>query len=165
MIDLQFSWIGNGFEYGQRLDFFAFSIKGIELVFFIYPTGDPDSKHPFSINKIDKKMTANKIDIIEEKVKSIHLIETDDDFRKRFKRSYNIIKITTAEEKTITIGSYCDSDRKPTSENSHVVCTMDFINLLSKSINITTADQLDSTPFEAIKCVISKKELAKELLK
>ena len=159
-----FDWIGEGFIFGQKVSFFQITTEGVPLVYSIYRTTTL-SDNPFSIERIKKNI--NHINIkheIEEEVKRSFIIETDDDFRKKFKRSYKIIKLET-ENSVITIGGYTDNEKRMSADNTYILCEKDFINILAKAEFIKDVNMLDNSPFEPIKPIFDKKELAIELLK
>jgi hypothetical protein len=143
---------------------FSITTQKVELIYTIHKATSV-SDEPFLIERIAKnKGTINITREVEEEVSEAHIITTDDDFRKRFKRSYHLIKLVTDTE-VITIGAYTDSSKKMAADNLYVLCTTDFINLLARSEKIINADQLNNTHFEPLKCVFSSKELAMELLR
>lgn len=162
---MKFNWIGDAFEYGSRLNFFSISAHNVELNFVLYPVSDPDDDAIFGIQRSSKNPnTINKEIEIDEDIEEVYLIETDNDFRKKFKRSYQMMKFVTSDH-VISVGIYNDNGKQPTPDNSYLLCTTDFINLLADSKKIENADQIKDTPFRELMCIFSKKELAKELLK
>jgi hypothetical protein len=165
MNNLIFKWYGSGFDYGQKVKFFCLEIDQVELIFTIHKSTHL-SDEPFLIERSTKK-NVNTITTEHESgevVSSIHLIKTDENFRKKFKRSYYLLKFITADQ-VFTIGAYSDSSSKMNAMNSYLLCTHEFINLLADSVVVTEPQQIMNTAFECLKCLFSKKELAIELLK
>ena len=166
MNHLIFKWYGEGFNYGQKVKYLCLEANQVELIFAIHKSTSL-SDEPFIIERTNKN--ANTIVIHHEAdviVDDVHLIKTDDDFRKKFKHSYYILKfVTRSDNHVITIGVYSDSDKKLNSNNCYLLCTQDFINLLASSVIVREPEQLVGTTFEPLKCLFSKKELAIELLK
>lgn len=162
---MKFNWIGDAFEYGSRLNFFSISAHNVDLNFVLYPVSDPDDEAVFGVQRSPKNPnTINKETEIDENINEVYLIQTGESFRKSFKRSYRILKFVT-DNHVISIGIYNDNGKKPTPDNSYLLCTTDFINLLAESEKIENAEQIKDTPFQELMCIFSKKELAKELLK
>jgi len=164
---MMFNWTGSGFLYGERLNFFSITSFDVEQIFYIYTSTMDDDDNIFYI-KNARKINKNVISIdeyIDEKVKYIHLIETDDEFRKNFKRSYNLIKLECEHDTIITIGSYTDSKAKPIPDNSYILCQSDFVNVLAESKYIESADDIVNTSFYGLSSILSKNELTKQLLK
>jgi len=159
-----FDWIGEGFSFGQRVKFFQITYEDVLLVFCIYKT-TLFSDEPFVIERITKNIKSINIQHeIEEEIKDIHLIKTDDNFRKKFKRSYYLLKFIT-ENDVITIGAYTDNQKKMMPDNLYLLCERDFINVLAKTDIIKSIDQIAMTAFDPLKSTLNKKELAKELLR
>ena len=159
-----FDWTGKSFSFGQKVDFFQITFEEVPLVFNIYKTTS-FSNEPFVIERISKNIKLIEIrHEIEEEIKEIHLIKTDDDFRKKFKRSYYLLKFIT-ENDIITVGAYTDNQQRMTPDNLYLLCERDFINILAKSELIESIDQIAMTAFDPLKSIFSKKELAKELLR
>jgi hypothetical protein len=64
-----------------------------------------------------------------------------------------------------TIGIYNDNGKKPTVDNSYLLCTTDFVNVLARAEKITGSKQIENTPFAALGSLFNKNELTKKLLK
>jgi hypothetical protein len=159
-----FDWIGESFLFGQKASFFQITYENVSLVYSIYKTTKL-SDYPFKIERVSKNIkNVNVQHEIEEKISDVYLIHTDDHFRKKFKRSYSILKFVVGSD-VVTIGGYTDNEKRMSSDNVYVICGKDFINILAKAEKIENASQLDNTPFEDIKPIFDKKELAKELLR
>ena len=159
-----FDWRGEGFTYGQKVSFFQITYEDVPLVFCIYKTTS-FSDEPFVIERIKKNIKSINInDEIEEEIKNIYLIKTDDDFRKEFKRSCYILKFVT-ETEVVTIGAYTDNQKKMTPDNLYLLCERDFINVLAKGELVESVEQIEMTAFDPLKPIFNKKELAKELLR
>lgn len=167
---MKLKWIGSGFSYGAMRDFVMFEAHNVELLFSIHKETELDDDEPgkdyFSVDRVEHKFakTITATREIEEEVRSVYLIKTDDEFRKSFQHSYYIMKFAV-ESTTLTIGAYTDTRNTPTAENSYLLCTTDFINLLAKGEKIEKAEQIKNTSFEKLMCLFDKKELAKELLR
>ena len=159
-----FDWTGKSFSFGQKVDFFQITFEEVPLVFNIYKTTS-FSDEPFVIERVSKNIKLIEIQHeVEEEIKETHLIKTDDDFRKKFKRSYYLLKFIT-ENDIITLGAYTDNQKKMTPDNLYILCERDFINILAKSELIESIDQIAMTAFDPLKSTFNKKELAKELLR
>lgn len=158
--------IGTAPMYGKVLQFASFKVQDILLEFVIYPTQDDSEPFPFKVQRFMRKAEGvpKVVNSLHEEVKNIYYINTDDEFRKKFKHYYNIIKFET-ENNILTFGAYSDSSAVPTPDNIYLICTKDFVNLLAPSKKLETPDQLKDTPFEILSCMLDKKELAKELLR
>lgn len=164
--NMKLNWLGEAFKYGRALEFFSITSFGIEQVFYIFSISDEESHDIFKI-EYSKEINTKVIETteeIEEPVKSVFLIKTDDDFRKRMKRSYYLLKFVTDNE-VFTVGIYNDNGKKPTVDNSYLLCTTDFINVLTRAEKVTTSEQLEGTPFEELGSIFNKNELTKKLLK
>jgi len=162
-MDLKFNWLGDGFSFGQKVKFFSISAHGLELVFSIFKHATEDGV--FSIRRETKNIkTINKSTTVEEDVKNIYLIKTDNDFRKKTKHSYHIIKFET-ENYIVNIGAYSDSQNEMTPNNSYLLCTSEFINLLAPTEKIEDIEQIRNTCFNPMMCLLDKNEMTKELLK
>ena len=148
--------------YGKKVYFFSTYSYGVELKFSIFKTQDEKEIFPFKIIVNNFKPTDKSV--INEEIKNIFLIRTDEKFRKKFKHHFDIIKFIT-DNYIVTIGSYSDTSNPPTSDNIYLVCTEHFVNLLAPTVKVTSVEQLKNTPFESLACVFDKKELAKVLLK
>lgn len=159
-----FDWTGKSFSFGQKVNFFQITFEEVPLVFCIYKTTS-FSDEPFVIERVSKNIKLIEIQHeIEEEIKEIHLIKTDDDFRKKFKRSYYLLKFIT-ENDIITLGAYTDNQKRMTPDNLYLLCEIDFINILAKSDLVESIDQIAMTAFDPLKSILNKKELAKELLR
>ena len=159
-----FDWIGEGFTYGQKVSFFQITSEDVPLVFCIYKTTS-FSDEPFVIERISKNIKSINIQHeIEEKVDAVFIIKTDDDFRKKFKRSYYLLKLVT-ESEVITIGAYTDNEKRMKPDNLYLLCEKDFINILARADLVESVDQISTTAFDPLKPIFNKKELAKELLR
>lgn len=159
-----FDWIGEGFNYGKKINFFSITTEDVQLIFCIYKT-TTFSDEPFVIERATKNI--NSINIqneIEEEIKNIYIVKTDDFFRKKFKRSYYLLKFET-ESRIITVGAYTDNRMAITPDNMYLVCEGSYINILAETEVVESAEQLDGTAFGPLKAIFNKKELAKELLK
>ena len=164
MLEATFNWIGEGFNYGQKMKFFCISKEGVQLTYAVYKTTSV-SDMLFKIERARKNTSTIKIDReIEEPIKAVFLVKTDDDFRKKFKRSYDILKLAT-ESRVITIGAYTDNEKRMSTDNLYLICDIDFINLLADATKIESIEQIIGSPFEPLKVLFDKKELALELLK
>jgi hypothetical protein len=162
-MDLKFNWLGDGFSFGQKVKFFSVSAHGLELMFSIYKHATEEGV--FSIKRETKSLkTINKNFTIDEDVKNIYLIKTDVDFRKKMKHSYHIIKFET-ESHIVNIGAYSDSLDEMTPNNSYLLCTSDFINLLAPTEKIEDIEQIRDTCFNPLMCLLDKNEMTKELLR
>jgi hypothetical protein len=160
-MDLKFNWIGQGFSFGQQMKFFCISAHALDLVFSIRRDSEG---HGFVITRETKNIkTINRLVKIEEDVKNIFLIVTDEAFEKKFKRAYYILKFET-ENYVATVGTYTDNVGYGVA-NTYVLCTTDFINLLAATVKVETADQLRLTDFGSLMCIIDKNEMTKELLR
>lgn len=160
---LKFNWIGDGFAFGSKVKFFSVSAHGLELVFSIFKQSDGEC--PFAVRRESKNTkTVNKERMIDEDVKNIYLIRTDSAFRKKFRHSYYVLKFET-ENFVVNIGAYADSMEAMTPNNSYLLCTTDFINLLAEYQKIETAEQLAESSFSPLMCLIDKNEMTKELLR
>ena len=161
---MTFDWIGEGFTYGQKVNFFQITSEDVPLVFCVYKTTS-FSDEPFTLERISKNIKSINIQHeIEEDIKNVHIIKTDDAFRKKFKRSYYLVKFET-EENIITVGAYTDNDKRMTPDNLYLLCERDFINILAPSKIIESVEQVSHTAFDPLKPIFNKKELAKELLR
>lgn len=159
-----FDWIGEGFSYGEKTRFFSITTEGVQLVFCIYKTTS-FSDEPFVIERISKNINSINIETpIEEEIKNIYMVNTDDFFRKKFKRSYYLLKIET-ESEVITLGAYTDNNRIMTPDNLYLLCNTDYINILARTELVTEVEQIDYTAFKPLKAIFNKKELAIELLR
>ena len=161
-----FNWYEEKILFGNSVYVFNISVEGVELNFILRYTNDVDKADKvFEINVCKDliKKTQNSIDIYEEIINT-YLISTDDEFRKKFKRSYNLIKFET-QNNIITIGMYNDTPFKPTSNNSYLLCTTDFINILAKTTLVNEKQCLMGTQFEELSCLFDQKDLARILLK
>lgn len=162
--DITFDWLGDSFYFGQKASFFKVTTDKVSLTYAIYKTTKL-SDRPFKVERSDKNTkTVNIHYEIEERVKDIYLVNTDDHFRKKFKRSYSLLKFVT-DDNVISIGGYTDNEKRMASDNVYIICSKDFINVLAKTDKIEDVSQLDNTPFEETKPIFDKKELAKELLR
>ncbi len=164
-------WHGEGYTYAAVRYFVLFEAHGVDLLFVAYKQRDLKDEeefknHYFYVDRASNKFmkTITPTWEIEEEVESVYLIKTDDDFRKRLHHSYYIMKFVT-ENEVLTIGAYTDTKNKPTEDNSYLLCTTDFINLLAPSQKVETGKELKDTSFEKMMCLFDKKELAKELLR
>lgn len=165
--EIIFKWHGDGFSFGQKVDYFCLEISNIEveLIFCIHKSTSL-SDEAFKIERANKNVnTINIRNEIDEKVQAVYLVKTDETFRKKFKRSYYIIRFFLENESVFSIGAYSDSEKRMTANNCYLICTLDFINLLADASKIIGPEQLVGTIFEPLKCLFSKKELAIELLK
>lgn len=164
---MKFNWIGKGFLYGEYMNFFSITAFNVEQVFYIYKTLDEDETFIFNIKNADKieKNTIETSEDIGENVNYIHLIETDEWFRKKYKRSYNLIKFECENDIIITIGTYTDSRNIPTPNNSYLLCGSDFVNVLAESRYIWSSKDIYNTPFHNLASILNKNELTKQLLK
>lgn len=159
-----FDWIGEGFTYGQKVSFFQITSEDVPLVFCIYKTTS-FSDEPFVVERISKNIKSINVNHeIEEEIKNVYLIKTEDDFRKKFKRSYYILKFET-ESNIITIGAYTDNEKRMKPDNLYLLCEKDFINILARADLVESVDQISTTAFDPLKPIFNKKELAKELLR
>lgn len=159
-----FKWIAQGYTYGRRLPHFCISVNDMDFIFIVYKSGDGEEPI-LRFERVDKNPnTLNHEKPIEEEIKSVFIIKTDDEFRKKVKRSYNIIKFEL-ETKVVTIGLYSDNERKLDGNNSYLICNTDYINLLAKAKKIEAADELVDTDYEIFKFLFDKKEIAKLLLR
>ena len=159
-----FDWIGEGFTYGQKVSFFQITSEDVPLVFCIYKTTS-FSDEPFVLERISKNIKSINIKHeIEEEVKNVYLIKTDDVFRKKFKRSYYVVKFET-ESNVITVGAYTDNHMRMKPDNLYLLCEVDFINILARADLVESVDQISTTAFDPLKPIFNKKELAKELLR
>ncbi len=161
---MTFDWIGEGFLYGRKLAFFQITTEGVPLVFTIHE-GNELTDHPFVVQRIKKNIKSINIEHeIEEEISKIHIIQTDNVFRKKMKRSYSLLKIIAGDQ-IITIGAYTDNKKIMKSDNLYILCERDFINILASSELLTSSEQINGTPFEVLAPIFNKKELAKELLR
>ena len=159
-----FDWIGEGFSYGQKVNFFQITTEEVPLVFCIYKTTS-FSDEPFVIERVSKNIKSINIqNEIEEEIKAVYLIKTDNDFRKKFRRSYYLLKFIT-ELEVVTIGAYTDNEKRMTPDNLYLLCEKDFINILAKAEKVESISQLAITAFDPLKSIFDKKELAKDLLR
>jgi hypothetical protein len=163
---MTFNWVGSAFHYGKLIRYFSITYDDVELVFIIYRTEDEESDSVFEIQRVTKKdcRSVRKDNQIYEEINEVFYIHTDDDFRKKYKHSYDILKFV-CESTVVTIGAYNDSKVKMDRGNPYLVCTIDFINILAESVKITDEQQLKDTSFDKLRCIFSKRELAKELLR
>jgi hypothetical protein len=163
---MKLNWIGEAFKYGRTLEFFSITSFGVEQIFYIFSVSDDESDDIFKVEYL-KEINTKVIETteeIEEPVKAVYLINTDDDFRKKMKRSYYLLKFVTDNE-VFTIGIYNDNGKKPTVDNSYLLCTTDFVNVLARAEKITGSKQIENTPFAALGSLFNKNELTKKLLK
>lgn len=161
---MTFDWIGEGFTYGQKVSFFQITSEDVALVFCIYKTTS-FSDEPFVIERISKNIKSININHeIEEEVKGVYMIQTDDVFRKKFKRSYYLVKFVT-ESDVITIGAYTDNDKRMKPDNLYLLCERDFVNILAETKIIESVEEIADTAFDPLKPIFNRKELAKELLR
>jgi hypothetical protein len=164
MLEANFNWIGEGFNYGQKVKFFCVTKEGVELIYIVYKTTSFSDEF-FKIERVHRSaVSVNIIREIEEPILGIFIIKTDDEFRKKFKRSYYLLKIIT-ETQAITIGAYTDNDRKVSPDNLYLLCDSDFINILTRIKKVEFIGQIVGTVFEPLKVLFDKKELALELLR
>lgn len=164
---MKFNWIGRGNLYGEIISFFSITSFDVEQVFYIYKSTMDDDDQIFYI-KSAKKMDTHLITIdneIDEKINYIHLIETDDEFRKKYKRSYNLLKFECENNIIVTMGTYTDSRSKPIPDNSYLLCQTDFVNILAGSRFVSSVDDIHNTPFQELGSILNKNELTKQLLK
>jgi hypothetical protein len=160
---LRFNWTGDGFAFGAKVKFFSINAHGLELVFSIFKQSGAEC--PFAIKREAKNIkTVNKERVVEEDIKNIYIIRTDAAFRKRFKHSYYVLKFET-ENFVINVGAYADSMDAMTPNNSYLLCTTDFVNLLAEYQKVETAEQLAESSFSPLMCLIDKNEMTKELLR
>jgi len=150
--------------FGKVIEGISVYAQNVLLDFIIFKTQDEDEKFPFKTTRIKNDKLANIITPIGEEVLNLYLVRTDDNFRKKFKHSYDLIKFET-ENYVLTFGAYCDHAFPMTADNLYLQCTIDFINLLTDATKIESSEQLKDTPFEPLACIFDKKELAKELLR
>ena len=151
--------------FGQLLNTVCIRMQDVYVNFSVFLNNDPEYIHPFQIKgEMVRSKDGFKKEYISEEIDNVYLINTDDEFRKKFKRSYSILKIETSNT-ILTIGAYCDNKNKMTPDNIYLLCTTDFINLLAASEKVVSKSQLDGTPFEELSCIIDNKELAKLLLR
>jgi hypothetical protein len=147
--------------YGKLLNILKINTFDVDVNFVIYKTQDLDEENPFKVGIIKTKNKES--DNIDEEIKNIYLIRTDEIFRKKFNHYYDVLKLET-ENNIITFGAYSDSKNKPNSDNISLLCTIDFINLLAPITVVTDYRQLKDTPFKFFGCLLEKKELSKILL-
>jgi hypothetical protein len=162
---MTFNWIGSGFLFGVFLDFFSITAFGVEQIFQIYKSNDEDQIFYIKKAKDVKNNLIEKNKEVYEKINNIYLIKTDDEFRKKYKRTYNLLKFECENNEVITIGAYTDSKNIPTPDNTYILCENDFINILAKPKIITSHKDLEETEFNGLKSILNKNELTKELLK
>lgn len=168
---IKINWVGEAFSYGVMRPFVSITAHDVELLFTIQKETELEDEEEFQdryfalerLSKRDAK-TVSKIDDIGEEVESVWFIKTDDEFRRAFKHTYYLLKFYT-KNTTLTIGAYSDNKSKPSAENSYLICTTDFINLLAKGVKVEDGVELKDTNFEKMMCIFDKKELAKELLR
>lgn len=164
---MKLNWIGEAPWYGRNLNFMYFTSFGVDQYFYIYGVSDDEeSNHLFKVKYADEvnTMMMGHWGEVYEDIESVHLIKTDEDFRKRMKRSYNLLKFVTDSE-VLTIGIYNDDGKIPTLDNSYLLCTIDFVSILAESERVTSSDQLKGTPFEEMGSLFNKSQLTKRLLK
>jgi len=161
---MTFDWIGDGFMYGMKMTFFQITTEGVPLIFNIRKSSS-ESDYPFTIERIKKNVNSiNITSVLDGDVKSVFIFNTDDIFRKEFKRSYSILKFVM-EDEIITLGAYTDNVKKMTPDNLYILCDDGFINILANGYRIFSDDQLEGTAFTSLAPIFNKKELAKVLLK
>ena len=167
MNNLKFNWLGQGMHFGVQTKFFSLNAHGIDLIFSIHKNPSFLEGEPmFIINREPKKNigTINKERVVNELINEVYLVITDTDFRKRTKHSYYLLKFVT-ESSVMSIGGYSDSPYQMTPDNSYLVCTVDFINLIAKMTKVESMDPLLETGFKPLICLFDKNELTKELLR
>lgn len=156
--------IWNDFGFGISVHHLLIQSQGIDSVFSIHKNTSEEI-YPFKLQRSRfSAALVHKTKKINEDVKETFLFITDNEFRKKFSRSYHLIKLVT-ETEIITVGAYSDSKAPLDCGNAYILCTNDFINLLSAGIKIEEADQLNGTGFEAFKCLYDRNEMAKALLR
>lgn len=167
-MELTINWTGTAMRYGNREHFFCVNTFGVELAFSVYVVPTEYALEHSSVTKFRVEIarekstkTITRDEIIHGKVNSIHIVKTSEEFEERFNHSYNILKLVT-DRQVLNIGAYQEISKS----NSHpyTLCTTEFTNLLAESVEIKSASQLNGTDFARLKCLIEKKDLAKELL-
>jgi hypothetical protein len=163
MNNIKLNWLGEGFTFGKKTKFFCINAHGLDLVFSIYKSSGVDGA--FGIHRESKNTkTINKERIIDEEVKSMLLIKTDDEFRNKFKHSYYILKLET-DNYVANLGAYCDTRNPMSVDNIYLLCTTDFVNLLAEGKKVELAEDLRDSNFESLMCLIDENEMTKELLR
>ena len=156
-------WKDLGF--GVTSHFLLTESHSIESVFAVHKVTSADQPYPFKIERLRKThQMVFRARHIEEEVLETFLFITDDEYRKKFSRSYHLIKFVMSSE-IVTVGAYADSKTPLDYGNAYIICTNDFINLLAPSTKVESAEQLDGTGFEAFQCLYDKNEMAKALLR
>lgn len=168
---IKINWIGEAYSYGLMRPFISITAHDVELLFTIQKETELQDEEEFqdgyfSVECLNKKAvkTVAVVEEIDEEVEEIWLIKTDDEFRKRFKHTYYLLKFYMPNT-ALTVGVYSDNKNRATAENSYILCTTDFINLLASGEKVEKAEQLADTNFQKFSCILDKKELAKQLLR
>jgi|SRR5208337_452764 len=165
MNDLKFNWLGQGMHYGQDTYFFCLTAFNIDLVYSINKkTKMSDGEESFIINRVTQKSigNVNKNRTVDETINNVFLIKTDEEFHKKFKHSYYLLKFIT-ENNVITIGKY--SDNVVPNASFYLICSTDYINLLADTKKVECADDIRETAFRPLMCVFDRNEMTKELLR